>query len=90
MRGTGFARQPYFQGLPLTGRGLRRALGLSLLQDLLFRETNLDEALPQKVLWRYLLVQGCERLVRLRVQAWRRLAQFARVLLRAEQALNPK
>ena len=69
---------------------LRRVLGLSLQQGLLFRETTLDEALVQRVLWRQLLKQGCVRRVRRLAQAWQRLVQVASLPLRAGQALNPK
>ena len=55
---------------------LRRVLGLSLQQGLLFREIALDEALVQRV--------------RRLAQAWQRLVQVASLPLRAGQALNPK
>ena len=50
-----FARPPKPQGLPMAGWGLRRVSDLSLQRGLLFRETTLDEAFAQRVLWWRLL-----------------------------------
>ena len=52
MRGTGFAHQPNCRGSSVAEQVLLRVLGLSLRPGLLFRETNLDEELVQRVLER--------------------------------------